>query len=362
MGQAKKALFFNFQPLKPVLGVLTILSFIFMPFAADASFFSSVLGTGTAQASTGGNSSNSQNLAILQASVSPNRGNTAGTDISIENNSALQPEVGPLGTASDVKSDYISDQIINYVVRKGDTIAGVAKMFGISKNTIIWANNLKSTALSEGQNLLILPVSGVQYIVKKGDTLKKIANKFKADIADVGSFNGLTPESLLAVGDEIIIPDGEISQSESGPKTSSSNPEIYSDAGPAVDGYYIRPLVGGVKTQGLHGHNGVDLGGLPIGTPIMAAASGIVIVARDEGYNGGYGRYVVISHDNATQTVYGHMSSVIVTTGMQVNQGQVIGYLGNTGHSTGPHLHFEVRGAKNPGVDGSWAQSSLASR
>jgi murein DD-endopeptidase MepM/ murein hydrolase activator NlpD len=85
-----------------------------------------------------------------------------------------------------------------------------------------------------------------------------------------------------------------------------------------------------------------------LGAPIFAAATGDVVVARQGGYNGGYGNYVVIQHGNGTQTLYGHMQSVSVSPGDHVVQGQTIGYLGNTGRSTGPHLHFEVRGARNP--------------
>jgi murein DD-endopeptidase MepM/ murein hydrolase activator NlpD len=108
----------------------------------------------------------------------------------------------------------------------------------------------------------------------------------------------------------------------------------------------IRPA-NAVKTQGIHGHNGVDFGG-PTGTSIKAAAGGTVTVARNGGYNGGYGSYVVISHPNGTQTLYAHMSSVGVSVGQNVGQGDYIGAIGNTGKSTGPHLHFEVRGARNP--------------
>ncbi|MDO8482413.1 MAG: M23 family metallopeptidase, partial [bacterium] len=72
------------------------------------------------------------------------------------------------------------------------------------------------------------------------------------------------------------------------------------------------------------------------------------IVSKNYGWNGGYGEYVVISHSNGTQTLYSHMSENITYPGMRVSQGQVIGYVGSTGKSTGSHLHFEVRGAKNP--------------
>jgi murein DD-endopeptidase MepM/ murein hydrolase activator NlpD len=90
-------------------------------------------------------------------------------------------------------------------------------------------------------------------------------------------------------------------------------------------------------------HEGIDLGA-PEGTPIHAAASGTVIYA---GWMGGYGNLTVIDHGGGIATAYGHQSSIAVATGQQVTQGEVIGYVGSTGHSTGPHLHFEVR------VDGS---------
>ena len=102
-----------------------------------------------------------------------------------------------------------------------------------------------------------------------------------------------------------------------------------------------------VKTQGLHGYNGIDLAA-PTGTPVLASASGDVIVSRGYGWNGGYGNYIVIKHPNGTQTLYAHLNEVIVSSSWHVVQGQIIGYVGATGKSTGPHLHFEVRGAKNP--------------
>jgi murein DD-endopeptidase MepM/ murein hydrolase activator NlpD len=88
--------------------------------------------------------------------------------------------------------------------------------------------------------------------------------------------------------------------------------------------------------------------GMPVGSPIYASAAGKVLIAKGSGWNGGYGDYIVIEHANGTQTVYGHMSTLAVSVGQSVVQGQLIGYSGNTGKSTGPHLHFEIRGAKNP--------------
>jgi murein DD-endopeptidase MepM/ murein hydrolase activator NlpD len=101
------------------------------------------------------------------------------------------------------------------------------------------------------------------------------------------------------------------------------------------------------KSQGIHGYNGVDLAA-PTGTQVLAAASGQVLISRFGGWNGGYGNYIVIKHSNGTQTLYAHNSANYVSVGQWVSQGDVIGLVGNTGKSTGSHLHFEVRGAKNP--------------
>jgi murein DD-endopeptidase MepM/ murein hydrolase activator NlpD len=118
-------------------------------------------------------------------------------------------------------------------------------------------------------------------------------------------------------------------------------------ANTAPSGFFARPLLGGRRTQGIHGHNAVDIAA-NTGTPIYAAASGKVLVAKSFGYNGGYGKMVIIAHEGKIQTVYAHMNEVYVSPGETVAQGQNIGTVGNTGRSTGPHIHFEVRGAKNP--------------
>src|SRR3989344_3157635 len=214
-------------------------------------------------------------------------------------------------------------------------------MFGVSVNTVIWANDLKSKNIRAGQELVILPISGVRHAVKSGDTLNSLAKKYKADLDDILSYNGIPADARLAIGDIVIIPDGVVS-SEQSTNIAKSTAQIN-----VVSGYFARPLNGGRKSQGIHGYNGVDIAA-PSGTPILASAAGTVIIARSSGYNGGYGLYVAIKHNNGTQTVYGHMSRVNVVVGESVEQGEVIGAVGNTGRSTGSHLHFEIRGARNP--------------
>jgi LysM repeat protein len=283
---------------------------------------------------------NSQTMALLEAPRNSDPLAKGYSQLAIVDNNALS-----VGNDPDAFIDggiSSGGQISVYIVRKGDSLAGIAKMFNVSKNTILWANDIRNGTIKEGQELVILPVTGVRHVVKSGDTLKSIATKYKADLNDILAYNGLASNTKLKVGDLVIVPDGELSVS-----ASSKAASVRASANlPSVSGYFIRPA-NAVKTQGIHGHNGVDFGG-PIGTSIKAAAGGTVTVARNSGYNGGYGSYVVISHPNGTQTLYAHMSSVGVSVGQKVGQGEYIGAIGNTGKSTGPHLHFEVRGARNP--------------
>lgn len=263
--------------------------------------------------------------------------------LSSDSEGVIKGIVGParLATENEV---FENDQIQVYEVKAGDTLSDVAKIYNVSKNTIAWANDIKNGKLNPGDILVILPVSGVKHTVKKGDTIKTIAKKYKAEQADILSFNNLESDAALNIGDVIIVPDGELVVDAPVVKVATKKKKIYASAGV---GYYARPLIGGIKTQGIHGSNAVDIG-TPVGTPLLAAADGTVLVAKNSGYNGGYGRMVIISHSNGTQTVYGHMSSVYVTTGQSVQKGEQIGESGNSGRSTGPHLHFEVRGAENP--------------
>ncbi len=259
---------------------------------------------------------------------------------------------GPSGTTADVASSTAPGNISVYVVRQGDTLSEIADMFGVSINTIIWANNLGSAKnVHPGDTLVILPVSGVERTVVKGDTLKSLAKKYSADAGEIAEYNGLDPADSLVIGSKIIIPGGEISAPtvihSSGSRRVISEPYL-GGSGSAQNDYYSNPIPGAILTQSIHGWNAIDLGAAR-GTPIHAAADGTAIIARNNGgWNGGYGNYVVITHGNGTQTLYAHMSHTIVSSGQTVSAGQIIGYVGMTGLTTGPHLHIEFRGAANP--------------
>lgn len=287
------------------------------------------------------NSGNSQTMSLLEGYLNTNPTSIGGPSVAIIDKNALAP-IGEDNGAFVDPGKSGTGAISVYIVRTGDNISEIADMFGVSVNTIMWANDLKSKTLKVGQELVILPISGVKHTVKSGDTLQTIAKKYKADLEDVLSYNNIPAGAKLVVGDTIIIPDGVINavQTTTAVKVSVQQTTVAS-------GYYLRPISGGRKSQGVHGHNGVDLAA-PVGTPIVAAADGKVILSRTGGYNGGYGTYVVISHSNGTQSLYAHMAANNVSVGDMVKQGEVIGSIGMTGKTTGPHIHFEIRGARNP--------------
>ena len=286
-------------------------------------------------------------MALLEPAVNldPNPGKGGG-DIAVVDGEALYAEAGPSGTTADIEGRLSSSQISVYIVREGDTLSEIAEMFEVTVGTIAGANNIQGRVIHPGQELIILPITGVQHMVVKGDTLASIAKKYQGDLQEIANYNELATDASLTVGQTIIVPDGVIAAppASSGSRTTSP---LRGGSGPAIAGYYAWPVAGGVKTQGLHGYNGVDIGASS-GTSIFAAAQGTVIIARSGGWNGGYGSYVVVQHSNGTQTLYAHASQVLVSQGQSVAKGQTIAIIGATGRATGPHLHFEVRGAKNP--------------
>jgi murein DD-endopeptidase MepM/ murein hydrolase activator NlpD len=292
---------------------------------------------------------NSLNMNVLQAAVNidPNPAKGGG-DITILDKKVIVSESGVSGTNLDIEKNGHRGRISLYEVREGDTLSQIAEMFGVSVNTIRWANDL-SGSIQPGQSLVILPVNGLTHIVKNGGTIIDVAKIYEADVREIALFNGLDENVNLKPGDETIVPNVDPQTDE--PKTSVSNlaKTPSKNQKPSLSGasYYINPVPGGIITQGIHGYNSIDIAASQ-GTPILAAASGKVITSKAGGWNGGYGNYIVISHENGTQTLYSHNSRNIVYVGQFVEKGEVVGYMGSTGRSTGNHLHFEVRGATNP--------------
>lgn len=239
------------------------------------------------------------------------------------------------------QGEQLRKEITEYIVKPGDTLKSIAQNFDISLDTLLWANNLtQSSKIKTGQKLIILPVSGAVHLVKSGDTLNAIAKTYKANVDDIVDFNELADESDVYIGDILVIPNGVM------PKRPPTYGETY-----LADSYFKFPVQGKIS-QILHWYNGVDIKN-KCGTPIFAAAAGVVLKTK-YGWNGGGGNVITISHGKGVVSYYGHLEVIKVNSGDTVNVGQLIGFMGGqpgmngAGISTGCHLHFTVIGAKNP--------------
>ncbi len=246
----------------------------------------------------------------------------------------VSPKV--LGSIIDDSSEERTG-ITEYTVEQNDTLSSIAEKFNISQNTILWANDLSSkSAIKPGQELVILPVSGVLHPVKEGDTIEAVASLYKVKPEDIVAFNNLKNEQDVYIGDILIIPGGKIT-----PKI----PKV--EQIPIADSYFIVPVEGRIS-QGSHGAFGaaIDIANA-CGTPVIAAAGGRV---QRTGYDATGGNFITILHSNGAVTYYGHLSVINVFSGQNVASGEIIGSVGNTGYVrglTGCHLHFETRGARN---------------
>lgn len=232
-------------------------------------------------------------------------------------------------------------EIIEYAVQPGDTLKSIAQKLEISLDTLLLANDLTaSSKIKVDQKLIILPVTGVIHFAKAGDTLSAIAKTYKANVDEIIEINELADELDVYIGDILVVPNGVM------PKQVPTYGEIY-----LADSYFKFPVQGRI-TQVLHWYNGVDIGN-KCGTPIFAAASGVVLKSK-YGWNSGGGNVVTISHGKGVISYYGHLEVIKVNSGDPVSVGQLIGFMGGqpgtsgAGISTGCHLHFTVIGAKNP--------------
>lgn len=235
--------------------------------------------------------------------------------------------------------------VAEYTVQPGDSLSFIARDYGVSIESIMWANGLRdSNSIREGNILKIPPISGVIHTVKSGDTINTIAKKYGANAENIIAYNSLPQDGKLQINDELIIPDGKIATAG----TPYTRTAISFAHLPNLDNYFAHPTNDlGRISQWLHGRNGIDIAN-SYGTAIYAAAGGTVVGTAVSGYNSGYGLFVKISHPNETDTLYAHLSKVLVRSGETVQKGQQIGNMGSSGRSTGSHLHFEVHGAKNP--------------
>jgi len=229
-----------------------------------------------------------------------------------------------------------------YIVQKGDTLSSIAEKFGISADTIRWANGVTGDYIKIGQELQILPINGLVHKVKSGDTLEKIAEKYESSVQDIYDLNWLE-SSVLTVGQELLVPNGRMPQPK--PVVVASKPTYTPPAnttytGGGGSGSFIRPCAcGGITNYFSAWHGGVDIAQAG-GCTIVAADSGVVTMAR---WYGRGGLQIMIDHGNGFVTLYAHNASIYVKEGQSVTKGQPISYMGCTGSCTGTHVHFGVQ-------------------
>lgn len=228
--------------------------------------------------------------------------------------------------------------ILIHTVRSGETLWDIANSYGITVSQIVSANNIKnSNRIRVGQELKILTVKGVLHKVAYGESLWEIAQRYGISLVEIIDANKISNPSTIQPGMEIVIP--------------GATQLLVKDA-LVVNGQLQKafdwPVRGRISShfgpRWGRMHNGLDLA-VVTGTPVRAAADGRVTFS---GENGGYGFVVYIDHGNQVETRYAHNSRLVVKAGQQVKRGDIIAYSGNTGISTGPHLHFEIRYRGNP--------------
>ncbi|UCD41015.1 MAG: LysM peptidoglycan-binding domain-containing M23 family metallopeptidase [Chloroflexota bacterium] len=249
----------------------------------------------------------------------------------------------------------------DYTVDTGDSVFAIAKSFGLEPESVLWANyvvlNDNPDQLTPGMELKIPPIDGVLYEWQEGDTLQGVADRFEAKLEEIIGWTGnkfdlTNPEA--EVGSFVMVPGGHrefkqwivptiprgragVSSSLYGGGTCAGGYE-----GAYGSGAFIWPADNHSLSGNDYwsGHLAIDIAA-GTGARVYAADSGVVVFAGSA--LGGYGNMIMVDHGNGYQTLYAHLGSVGVSCGQSVIQGQYIGSAGNTGYSTGPHLHFEVR-------------------
>jgi len=222
-----------------------------------------------------------------------------------------------------------------YTTKPGDIVGNIAKSFNVSQDAIISLNKLRNTrTIQIGQQLKIPSIDGILYTVKSGDTPESIADKYRVSLEKIAIVNTIT-DNIVPAGTVLFLPDAKLDRVT----IQEINGDLFRK--PLHGSYYISSRYGwrdnpflGTRTF----HNGIDMA-TARGTAVYSALDGTVLTT---GYDVTYGNYIIVAHHSGYQTLYGHLNSIITAKGKYVTTTTVIGTVGNTGQSTGPHLHFTV--------------------
>jgi murein DD-endopeptidase MepM/ murein hydrolase activator NlpD len=259
-----------------------------------------------------------------------------------------------------IRPDRVRTEVVTYTIQSGDTIFGIALKFGVSPETIVWSNQEvlwdAPWLIKPGLELYIIPVDGVLHTVRAQETVASIALEYGVEPSAIyNDWNELEQGVALREGQLLVV------AGATGDEVEWEPPPIYPSAGvagasygicsgvsvsgPGANGWFILPT-GSARVSGWYFHDprnpthiGLDYA-CRLGDPIYAGDNGVVTIA---GWNGGYGILVELNHGNGFITRYAHLSELNVGCGTPVYQGQILGYCGSTGYSSGSHLHFEIR-------------------
>jgi murein DD-endopeptidase MepM/ murein hydrolase activator NlpD len=282
------------------------------------------------------------------------------------------PDIGPVTSVHRLVDPYTiipsrpRVDVITYTVQTGDSVFGIADRFALKPETILWGNYSvladNPHRLQPGQILTILPTDGTYHKWSAGENLRKVAEFYNVDPGEIIEWPG-NPFDIYATniespdlqaGTMLIVPGGQREMIDYGPpRIPRDNPAVARTYGPGHCGELMDGAIGvgsfiwptldqrltGYDYSPATNHWGIDIDG-DLGNAVWSVDNG-VIVYSGWSYNG-YGNLVVVDHGNGWQSLYAHLNDISVGCGESVYQGTVLGSLGTTGNSSGPHLHFEL--------------------
>ncbi len=241
---------------------------------------------------------------------------------------APAPTPIPVPAAAAEPAVAVKPAVRVHTVADGETLGEIAARYAVDVDTLRGANPDVDELIHPGDELIVLPQRGVLHVVADGDTLWTLAGVYGVGVDAVRAANG-KEDDTLAVGERLFIPGGR--------------PRAATTAARAYGQRFIWPAAGEITSpfgyRWGRSHDGIDIAA-PAGAPVRAARAGRTAYA---GWQSGYGYMVLIDHGQGLATLYAHLDGFAVERGQYVATGQVVGYVGNTGYSFGPHLHFEVR-------------------